>query len=58
VKSDSGDFVNNAARASARRTAARLTSASTLIAGLAAAGKVKIVPAIYDLKTGVVTYLT
>jgi carbonic anhydrase len=57
VKSDSGDFVNNAAKASARRTVARLTAASTLIAGIAAAGKLKIVAAIYDLKTGVVTYL-
>ena len=57
VKSDSGDFVNNTAKASARRTAARLTAASTLLAGLAGAGKVKIIPAIYDLKTGVVTYL-
>jgi carbonic anhydrase len=57
VKSDAGDFVNNAAKASAKRTAARLTVASTLIAGLTGAGKVKIVPAIYDLKTGGVTYL-
>jgi carbonic anhydrase len=57
VKSDSGDFVNNAAKASAKRTAARLIAASTLIAGLAGTGKVKIIAAIYDLKTGVVTYL-
>jgi carbonic anhydrase len=57
VKNDPGDFVNNAARASAKRTAARLGAASTLIAGLLGPGKVKIVPAIYDLKTGVVTYL-
>jgi carbonic anhydrase len=57
VKSDAGDFVNNAAKASAKRTAVRLTVASTLIAGLTGAGKVKIVPAIYDLKTGGVTYL-
>jgi carbonic anhydrase len=57
VKSESGDFVNNAASASAKRTVARLTAASTLIAGLAGAGKLKIVAAIYDLKTGVVTYL-
>jgi carbonic anhydrase len=57
VKSDSGDFVNNAAKASAKRTAARLTAASTLIAGLAGAGKLKIIAGIYDLKTGVVTYL-
>jgi carbonic anhydrase len=58
VKGEPGDFVNNAAQASAKRTATRLTAASTLIAGLAASGKVKITPAIYDLKTGVVTYLT
>lgn len=57
VKGDSGEFVDNAARASAKRTAGRLTAASTLIAGLASAGKVKIMPAIYDLKTGVVSYL-
>ncbi len=57
VKSDPGDFANNAARASAKRTAARLTAASNLIAGLAGAGKLQIVAAIYDLKTGEVTYL-
>lgn len=57
AKSDAGDFVNNAAKASAKRTAARLTTASTLIAGLAGAAKLKIVSAIYDLKTGIVTYL-
>ena len=57
VRNDPGDFVNNAAKASAKRTAERLTAASTLIAGLAGAGKVKIAAAIYDLETGVVTYL-
>ena len=57
VRSEAGDFVNNAAKASAKRTAARLTAASTLIAGLVGAAKLKIVAAIYDLKTGVVTYL-
>jgi carbonic anhydrase len=57
VRSDSGDLVNNAAKESAKRTAGRLTAASTLIAGLVGAGKLKIVAAIYDLKTGVVTYL-
>ena len=34
-----------------------LTAASTLIADLVSAGKVKIVAAIYDLQTGIVTYL-
>ena len=57
VRNNSGDFVNNAAEESAKRTAARLTATSTLIADLAGAGKLKIVAAIYDLKTGVVTYL-
>jgi carbonic anhydrase len=57
VRNDPGDFVNNAAKESAKRTAGRLTAASTLIAGLAGAGKLKIAAAIYDLETGVVTYL-
>ena len=57
VRSAPGDFVNNAAKESAKRTAGRLTTASTLIADLASAGKLKIAVAIYDLNTGVVTYL-
>ena len=57
VRSEAGDFVDNAAKESARRTAKRLTTASTLLAGLAGAGKLKILAAIYDLKTGVVTYI-
>jgi carbonic anhydrase len=57
ARGEPGDFINNAAKQSARRTAARLTAASTLIAGLADQGKLKIVAAIYDLQTSVVTYL-
>ena len=57
VRNDPGDFTNNAAKESAKRTASRLTAASTLIAGLVNTGKVKIVAAIYDLQTGVVAYL-
>ena len=57
VRNEPGDFTNNAAKESAKRTAARLTEASTLIAGLVGSGKVKIAAAIYDLKSGVVTYL-
>ena len=57
VRSDPGDFVKNTAKESAKRTAGRLTAASTLIAGLAGAGKLKIAAAIYELETGVVTYL-
>ena len=57
VRNDPGDFTNNAAKESAKRTAGRLTAASTLIADLVNTGKVKIVAAIYDLQTGVVSYL-
>ncbi len=57
VQTNPGDFVNNTAKESAKRMAGRLTAASALIAGLAGAGKLKIAAAIYDLETGVVTYL-
>ncbi len=57
VRNEPGDFVDNTAKESARRTAARVPAFSTLIAGLVGAGKVKIAAAIYDLETGVVTYL-
>jgi len=57
VRSDPGDFVNNAVKENAKRTARRLTAASTFIAGFASVGKLTIVAAIYDLETGVVTYL-
>lgn len=57
ARNEPGDFTNNAAKASAKRTAGRLTAASTIIAGLAGAGKLKIAAAIYDLESGVVTYL-
>lgn len=57
VRNDPGDFTNNAAKESARRTAARLTAASTLIADLVSKGKVKVTAAIYDLETGAVAYL-
>jgi carbonic anhydrase len=57
ARGEEGDYVNNTAKKSAQRTAARLASASTLISGLVAAGKLKIGAAIYDLDTGVVTHL-
>jgi len=57
VRSNPGDFVNNAAKESAKRTARQLTTASTLIADLAGTAKLKIAAAIYNLETGVVTYL-
>ena len=57
ARGEDGDYVNNTAKKSAQRTAARLTAGSTLIAGLVESGKLKIVAAIYDLQTGMVTYL-
>lgn len=56
VRGVDGDFVNNAARKSAEFTAERLPGQSALISGPVAQGKLKIVPAIYDLATGVVTF--
>ena len=57
VRSEAGDFVDNTAKESARRTARRLAVSSKLLAGLIGTGKLKIVAAIYDLGTGVVTYI-
>ena len=56
VRDEPGDFVNNVAKASAKRTTARLGSASSVLSGLVGAGKLKIVSAIYDLKSGAVSY--
>ena len=57
VRDQPGNFVDNAAKESARRTAASLAKMSPLMADLVKAGKVKTVAAIYDLETGVVTFL-
>ena len=57
VRDQPGDFADNAAKESARRTAKLVTAVSPLMADLAKAGKVKTAAAIYDLETGVVTFL-
>jgi carbonic anhydrase len=57
VQNESGDFTNNTATENARRTASRLPETSTLIDDLVDAGSLKVVAAIYDLETGIVTYL-
>src|SRR5271166_5961525 len=57
VRDQAGDFVDNAAKESARRTAKLVTAVSPLMADLAKDGKVKTVAAIYDLGTGAVTFL-
>jgi carbonic anhydrase len=57
VRDAPGDFLDNAVRESARRTAARLGSTSFVLADLVNAGKLKIVAAHYDLASGVVTFM-
>jgi carbonic anhydrase len=57
VRDQPGDFVDNAAKESAKRTAAQAPTVSAIVAGLVSAGKLKVVAAIYDLDSGVVTYL-
>jgi carbonic anhydrase len=57
VRNDAGDFADNTAKESAKRTATSLPTVSKIVSDMVGAGKVKIVAAIYDLQTGVVTYL-
>jgi carbonic anhydrase len=57
VKDAPGDFVTNAAKESAIRTAGRIKAASSLISELVDGGKLKIVAAIYDLDSGTVAYI-
>jgi carbonic anhydrase len=57
VRNEPGDFADNSAKESAKRTAANLPTVSKIVSDLVGAGKVKIVAAIYDLQTGLVTYL-
>jgi carbonic anhydrase len=57
VQKDPGDFINNTAKESAKRTAGRLAALSTLVTGLVGAGKLKVTSGIYDLETGLVSYL-
>jgi carbonic anhydrase len=56
VKGKPGDFVDNAIRENAMRTASRIVSASNIIADLVKNGKVKVVAARYDLDDGLVEF--
>jgi carbonic anhydrase len=56
VRAAPGDFLANATRESALRTARRLITASNILSDLAEAGKLKIVAAEYDLDSGVVDF--
>jgi carbonic anhydrase len=52
-----GDFVDNTVHANAVRGAARILEESAIVSHLVEAGKVKVVPAYYDLDTGHVDFL-
>jgi len=58
VRDESGDFVDNAAEESARRTADRLATTGAILPERVGAGSLKVVAATYDLKTGVVSWLS
>jgi carbonic anhydrase len=58
ARGEAGDYVNNTARKSAQRTAERLPGMSKVISGLVVDGKLKIVSAIYDLESGIVSFLS
>jgi carbonic anhydrase len=58
VRDQPGDFVDNTIRESAKRTANRLTTASSILVDLAKSGKLKMVAARYDLDNGSVEFLS
>jgi len=53
-----GDFIDNAMREHAKRTANKILIKSKIVADLRAAGKVKVVYARYDLDSGAVEFLS
>ncbi len=57
VKGKSGDFVDNAIRESARRTAVQVGTKSKIVADLMKAGKLKVLAGRYDLDDGKVDFL-
>ena len=57
VKDMEGDLVDNAAKEVALMIASQIASSEPIINDIAKAGKVKIIPAYYDLKTGEVSLL-
>lgn len=56
AKGKPGDFVDNAIRENAIRTASRIVAASAIVADLVAKGKVKVVAGRYDLDDGRVEF--
>lgn len=53
-----GDFVDNAVRESAMRTATRIATKSSMVAGLIKSGKVKVMAGRYDLEDGRVEFFS
>jgi carbonic anhydrase len=58
VQGKPGDFIDNAVRENARRTAAKIGKQSKIVEELVHRGKVKVVYARYDLTSGVVEFLS
>lgn len=58
VRGKPGDFVDNAVRENAKRTAAKIADDSKIVSGLVKANKVKVLAAYYDLDSGKVEYLS
>jgi carbonic anhydrase len=58
VQGKPGDFVDNAVRESAMRTATRIATKSSIVAGLVKSGKVKVVAGRYDLEDGRVEFFS
>jgi carbonic anhydrase len=56
VRGAQGDFVDNAVKKSAELTAERLALLSPTLGGLVKDGKLKIIAAVYDLKSGAVSF--
>ena len=57
VKDQEGDLTDNASREVARMTAEQMVNSEPIMANQVKAGKVKIVPAFYDLESGEVALL-
>lgn len=51
------DLLNRAVRANVERTVAQIRSSRPLVAGAVKEGRVKVVGGVYDLATGVVTFI-
>lgn len=57
VEDMEGDLINNASRELARHIAQKIADSEPIIADMVKDGAVKVVPAYYDLHSGIVTFL-